>query len=183
MKVEKRLLYIQTLLMLVVSVLIVVGVFIIGNGDFDEEKLGVGLIIFLAALVALYGLIALVGFINLVITTLHLYRGETYQLGKDVFNVKLLSIPFYITNFLFWLIIVTAALNPFLMIAIPIIVAIGVGVTWFIMFTTSAPNIVRVIQKIFDKNQTINTYEIVGLVFSFMFVLDIVGSLILRNKD
>ena len=72
-------------------------------------------------------------------------------------------------------------LNPFLMWAIPLVMVIGVCLTYAYMFMSSWPDIIYMIIYLIKNKRRPKTGMVLGIVFEFFFVLDIVGA-ILVNK-
>ena len=100
---------------------------------------------------------------------------------KMTIVIKVLMIPFFVINILLWCFGVLGELNPFLMIAIPITIFLGVILTYAYMFMTSWPDIMYMIFYIVKNRRRPKLLMVLGIVLEFIFVLDLVGS-ILINK-
>ena len=96
---------------------------------------------------------------------------------------KLALIPWYVLNFLICLVFVGIFFNPFMMVGIPILIALTVGVTYALMLCTSVGDIAYYVKKILRKDEDVNTRTIVAVVFLFIFCLDIVGAIILYRQS
>mgnify|MGYP003294118952 CR=1 FL=1 len=98
---------------------------------------------------------------------------------KDVFIVKCALIPFFIINFVFCIVGVSAALNPFLFLAIPVIIFIEVIHTYILTISTGIPSVLYSIKAIIkDKNKN-RGLIITGIILSFFFCIDAIGALLL----
>ena len=98
------------------------------------------------------------------------------------FIIKLVLIPWYAVNFLVCFLSVAGFLNPFLMLAVPLLIAIEVSVTYVYTVCSSLQLAAYTIRQIIKKRIAVTPMLIVGLVFSFIFVLDIVGSYLLYRQ-
>lgn len=98
------------------------------------------------------------------------------------FIVKLTLIPWFILNFFVCFLLVAGFLNPFLMLAVPLLICIEVIITYIYMVCSSLQAVSYTIRQLIKKRIHINAAIIVGLIFSFIFVLDIVGSFLLYNE-
>ena len=96
------------------------------------------------------------------------------------FIIKLVLIPWYGLNFLVCILLVAGFLNPWLMLGIPILIAIEVLITYIYMLCSSLQAVSYAIRQIMCKRLPLTPTLIVGIVFSFIFVLDIVGSYLLH---
>ena len=72
-----------------------------------------------------------------VITSFKSVLNEETELIKTTMVIKLCLIPWYALNFLIGFVFVSIFFNPFMMIAIPIIIVFLVSSTYLIMLTTS----------------------------------------------
>ena len=93
--------------------------------------------------------------------------------------VKLALIPWYLLNFFFGFLLVAGFINPFLMIGIPILIAIMMSVTYLLMVTTGFPDIAYVIHQGWKDKRKPNGLTVTGLIFLFIFCLDILGGIFL----
>lgn len=99
---------------------------------------------------------------------------------KLTLKLKIILIPWYIFNFIVCILLIAGFLNPWLLIAVPIIVCILVGITYIFMLTTSLQAICYTIRKLSKKEETVRPIIIIGIVFLFCFCLDLIGALLLR---
>ena len=67
--------------------------------------------------------------------------------------------------------------------AIPIIIVLAVLVTYIFMLTTSLGNIAYFLRKKSVLGEPLDTATILGVVFSFIFCLDVVGAIILYRRS
>ncbi|MGN0813191.1 MAG: hypothetical protein ACI4MQ_06770 [Candidatus Coproplasma sp.] len=98
------------------------------------------------------------------------------------FIIKLVLIPWYCLNFLVCFLLVAGFLNPFLMLAVPLLIGIEVSITYIYMLCSSLQIVSYTIRQIIKKRIALTPMLIVGIVFSFIFVLDIVGSYFLYSE-
>ena len=97
---------------------------------------------------------------------------------------KIIAIPWFIANFVYVVLISMAMLNPFLLLAIPVWIAISVVFTFVNMFTSSFVNFAYVMNSFKNKRLKPNGLLITGLVFQFIFCLDFLGAIFIyiQNK-
>ncbi|MGN0805802.1 MAG: hypothetical protein ACI4MC_02080, partial [Candidatus Coproplasma sp.] len=98
------------------------------------------------------------------------------------FIIKLVLIPWYALNFLVCFLLVAGFLNPFLMLAIPLLIGIEVSITYLYMLCSSLQIVSYTIRQIITKRIPLTPMLLVGIIFSFIFVLDIVGSYLLHAE-
>ena len=99
---------------------------------------------------------------------------------KATMIVKLALIPWYLLNFFFGFLLVAGFMNPFLMIGIPLLVGILSSFTYVLMLATGLPDIAYVIHRGWKQRIKPNGLTITGLVFLFIFCLDILGGIFLH---
>lgn len=102
--------------------------------------------------------------------------------SKPTMAIKLCLIPWYALNFFIGYVFVSILFNPFLMIAIPFVIAILVTSTYTLMLSTSLGNIAYFIRNGI-KRHSVRPSTIVAVVFLFIFCLDVIGSIILYHKS
>ncbi len=125
-----------------------------------------------------FGLIALIfGCINGIFAIYNVFR-KTSSPSKITMILKLVLIPWYIQNIFVWLIIVAGFCNPFLMLGIPIIIFIGMSITYVYMICTSVQNLSYAAKLIKNKKIVITSWLVLSIIFHFIFVLDVVGSIL-----
>ena len=136
----------------------------------------------LIATLVLMALMVPVCVINVVVSLKSALKEETDP-TKPTMTAKLALIPWYVLNFLICLVFVGIFFNPFMMIGIPIVIALTVGVTYALMICTSVGEIAYFVKKILNKDKDVNTWTIVAVVFLFIFCLDVVGAIILYRQS
>ena len=77
--------------------------------------------------------------------------------------------------------LVSGMLNPFLFLAIPAIIVIGCCITYVYMIMTGMPDIIYMIAFLIRRKKKPNIYMILGLIFEFFFVLDLVGAIFINK--
>ncbi len=95
--------------------------------------------------------------------------------------IKAALIPFFCINIYLWCVLVSGMLNPFLFLAIPAIIVIGCCVTYVYMIMTGLPDIIYMIAFLIRRKKKPNIYMILGLIFEFFFVLDLVGAIFINK--
>ena len=108
-----------------------------------------------------------------------IFKGDESP-AKATMIVKLALIPWYLLNFFFGFLLVAGFMNPFLMIAIPLLVGILSSFTYAFMLATGLPDIAYVIHRGWKERIKPNGLTITGLVFLFIFCLDILGGIFLH---
>lgn len=122
-----------------------------------------------------------VGIVAIVFAILNL-TADYENPAKTTFIVKLALIPWYLLNFLVCFLLIAGFLNPFLMIAIPLLIGIEVLVTYAVMLCSSLQILSFTVRQITKKRLTVNAKVVVGIIFSFIFCLDIIGSFLLYKE-
>ena len=120
--------------------------------------------------------------VNAVVSTVSALKGVDPT--RHTMVAKLSLIPWYVLNFYIGFVFVSIFFNPFMMIAIPIVIALLVGSTYALMLSTSLGDIAYAVRSV--KQGGAKPLVIVGIVFSFIFCLDVIGAIILYkefNKD
>ena len=173
MLASKIVILVATLILYVMQMLIAVplfGAFVLEEnwGDMDNARLSAVGILLAVALV-----LDLVSFILAIIGAAKQEDPKT----KMTIVIKALFIPFFLINITLYVLAFLGMLNPFLMWAIPLVILIGVCLTYAYMFMSSWPDIIYLIK---NKRRP-KPGMVLGIVFEFFFVLDIVGA-ILINK-
>ena len=121
-------------------------------------------------------LFGIIGFILAIVAGV---RKEAPATGFSMV-LKFLMIPFFILNFLFWVFFFLGTLNPFLIVATPFVVLIGVFLTYLVVLMTSLPDIVFTLIELKLYKGCPKTLFVLGVVFSFFFVFDVVGAVLLH---
>lgn len=107
-------------------------------------------------------------------------REEDPKTGLTVI-IKAALIPFFCINIYLWAMLVSGMLNPFLFLAIPAIIVIGCCITYVYMIMTGMPDIIYMIAFLIRRKKKPNIYMILGLIFEFFFVLDLVGAIFINK--
>ena len=153
------------------------------------------LIFLFAGAFTMIGVLALIGFIMAILSSLFalatcvisffsMFKSKTQDYTKFVMMYKLISIPWFIGNFIFCILLIAGMLNPFLLIAIPIVIIVMILSTYICMLSSSMINFSYLIVS--WRNKTIKPSGLVaiGVIFGFIFCLDALGAILifLENK-
>ena len=177
MLASKIVILVATLILYVMQMLIAVplfGAFVLEAnwGELDNTRLSAVGILLVVALV-----LDLVSFILAIIGSAKQEEPKT----KMTVIIKALFIPFFLINITLYVLSFLGMLNPFLMWAIPLVMVIGVCLTYAYMFMSSWPDIIYMIIYLIKNKRRPKPGMVLGIIFEFFFVLDIVGA-ILINK-
>ena len=177
MLASKIVILVATLILYVMQMLIAVplfGAFVLEEnwGDMDNARLSAVGILLAVALV-----LDLVSFILAIIGSAKQEDPKT----KMTVIIKALFIPFFLINITLYVLSFLGMLNPFLMWAIPLVMVIGVCLTYAYMFMSSWSDIIYMIIYLIKNKRRPKPGMVLGIIFEFFFVLDIVGA-ILVNK-
>ena len=123
--------------------------------------------------------LGLAAFILAVVAAL---KGEKSCSGLTV-ALKVLMIPWYAGNFVLWSFLVLGLLNPFTLIGVPFALAIAVGITYISMLTMSLPDFIYRVIILVKMRKRPSTKVILGLIFSFFFVTDVVAAFLFFMDD
>ena len=141
-------------------------------GEMNNDRLAVIGILLCIALV-----LDLVSFILAIIGSVKQDEPKT----KMTIVIKALMIPFFLINVTIWCLCVLGEFNPFLMLAIPLTIILGVVLTYAYMFMTSWPDILYMIIYTIKNKRRPKPSMVLGIIFEFIFVLDIVGSILIHR--
>ena len=119
---------------------------------------------------------------NMAVTIISVFKGE-YDPTKPIMIAKLSLIPWYVLNFIIGYVFVSIFFNPFMMIAIPVIIALLCSSTYMLMLTTSIGDVAYFVYSLTKKRWTIEASLLFAVILLFVFCLDVVGSIILYNKS
>ena len=177
MLASKIVILVATLILYVMQMLIAVplfGAFVLEAnwGELDNTRLSAVGILLVVALV-----LDLVSFVLAIIGSAKQEEPKT----KMTVIIKALFIPFFLINITLYVLSFLGMLNPFLMWAIPLVMVIGVCLTYAYMFMSSWPDIIYMIIYLIKNKRRPKLGMVLGIIFEFFFVLDIVGA-ILINK-
>ena len=177
MKKSNAILIIQLVCMYLMQVPLYIAIPFIRVPNADGR---VAAVLFMIAF-ALLVLTAPVCILSFVFSCFHFVRNNASPL-KTAMIVKLCLIPWYIFNFAICAVFVGGFLNPFLMVGIPILIALEVSVTYIFMLSTSVHSITYTVKYLVSHRIKPNAQMIVALVFHFIFGLDIVGAVMLSAR-
>ena len=146
----------------------------------DMENLVSTVVTSTCILMSVVGLICIA---NIVLSVISIFKGE-YDLSKTVRNVKLALIPWYVLNFAMCIIMVALMFNPFLMLGIPVLVAIAMVLTYFFMLGTSLPNVAYYLRKVFvTKEEKATKARVLTVILHFIFCLDVIGAILFLRQN
>ena len=119
---------------------------------------------------------------NVVVSIRSAIKGDE-EIPKSTMIMKLSLIPWYALNFFIGFVICSFFLNPFVMIAIPVIIAILSTSTYILMLSTSVGDIAYSIRSCIKREWRVTPALVFALIFSFIFCLDVVGAIMLYSKS
>ncbi len=128
------------------------------------------------AFFVLSALVALLVIINVFCAFLSVFKDHKNP-TKNVLAIKIAAIPWYVANFYFWVGLAAGFLNPFLMMGLPIVIALGVILTYFVMLSTSLYSIAYLIRGLKKQMFPARPAFIPAAIFHFIFCLDVAGAL------
>lgn len=129
----------------------------------------------------LLGLAIVIGIAALIFGIIGTARKEEDPNTRLTVIIKAAMIPFFCINIYLWSVLVSGMLNPFLFLAIPVIIVIGCCLTYVYMIMTSLPDVIYMISFIIRRRKKPNIHMILGLIFEFFFVLDLVGAIFINK--
>ena len=177
MLASKIVILVATLILYVMLMLIAVplfGAFVLEAnwGELDNTRLSAVGILLAVALV-----LDLVSFILAIIGSAKQEEPKT----KMTVIIKALFIPFFLINITLYVLSFLGMLNPFLMWAIPLVMVIGVCLTYAYMFMSSWPDIIYMIIYLIKNKRRPKLGMVLGIIFEFFFVFDIVGAILIHR--
>ncbi len=175
MKANKILMIIQTIGMYI-SQISILAIFIVIDTHINTEKVNaiadyLGDTYFICLVIIL-----LISMINIVVALFSLKRPAT-DISSFVLSIKLIQIPWYITNFILTVLVLVGMMNPFLIFASPIFLILSVFITYLFMLSTSLPLVISTAKSMKMKSSISTVLYILALISLFFFVLDVVGSI------
>ena len=177
MKANRVLLYVQLIAMYLMHLplyIVMVLVNLPSSGGSDDP---IGILILVSLILSI--LVFLVSIVNAVFAGVSIFKGEESP-TKTSMIVKLLLIPWYVMNFFFGFVLVAGFLNPWLFLAIPVLLAILIGSTYLFMLSTGLPDIAYIIRRGWTEKIKPSGLTGAGLVLLFLFCLDIVGAILIH---
>ncbi|MBO4579355.1 MAG: isoprenylcysteine carboxylmethyltransferase family protein [Clostridiales bacterium] len=125
---------------------------------------------------------SLLGTVAIILAAIAAIKNERSCSGLTL-ALKLVMIPWYIGNFILWTFLVLGLMNPFTFIGIPFAMAISVGLTYVSMLTMSLPDFIYRVVMLVKKRKRPSTRIVLGLIFSFFFVTDVVAAILFYMED
>lgn len=117
--------------------------------------------------------------VSLVFALLSL-TSDTKPLFKTTLIIKIALVPWYVFNLIVCFLLVAGFLNPWLFLGIPLLIILEVSITYVYMLSTSIHNIAFIIREMMKNKKAYSINTLLGIVFSFIFMLDIVGAILLN---
>ena len=177
MKVNKIFLIIQTILMYIVGLFgLIAGILVLV--DVENPAIFVCLLIFLIGTIVIFPFYI----VNAIFGIIEIFKDSVNPL-KLTLIIKIIQIPWYCINFFIIFLLVAGMLNPFLMLGIPILIAISSFITYVYMVSSSIHSVAYIIHKMIKKEMKVKVLTIFALVFCFIFCLDLVGTIIIYVQD
>ena len=130
----------------------------------------------------LLGIALILGIAALVFAVIGTVKREDDPKTKTTVIIKAVMIPFFCINIYLWCVLLSGLMNPFLFLTIPIVICLGVCLTWCYMFMTSFPDIIYMIAFLIRKKKKPDIRMILGLIFEFFFLLDLVGAILIHKS-
>lgn len=99
--------------------------------------------------------------------------------NRNILIIKIVLIPFYIINFIFWFLVSILGIVPvfmFLLVAGPIM---GIISAYWILLSTSFYS-VAVIKEYYKFGYLTKTLKMIFIISQFLFVLDLIGYVVLQ---
>ena len=177
MLAAKIVILVATVVLYVMQMLIAVpifGAFVMQQnwGELDNTRLSAVGILLAVALV-----LDLVSFVLAIIGSA---KQEEPKTGMTIL-IKALFIPFFLINITLYILSFLGMMKPFLMWAIPLVMCIGVCLTYAYMFMSSWPDIIYMIIYLIKNKRRPKTGMVLGLIFEFFFVLDLIGAILVHR--
>ena len=179
MKGNKVILIIQTVLMYLVQVPYWVALIYLFFVPYDEAGgLWISLLTGMIANLCIFPVIL----VNAIFAFIGIFKGMESPV-KTTMQIKFALIPWYVVNFILGFCFFTAALNPFLLWSIPLVIGIMVCTTFMYMISTNFQNYSYIIHKMIRREIEIDSILIWSIVLSFIFCLDIISSYLLFYSE
>ena len=174
MKVSKVLSIIQLSLMYISLILIIIAAIpFMASADVPE---GLSLGLFIAGITC--GSLALgVAIAIYVISFISIFKNNTVNHTQYVMINKIVAIPWFIGNFVLYALLIAGMLNPFLMMAIPVVIFLGVVITYLDMLSSTMINVGYLISAWRNKILKPNALSIIGVILEFIFCVDFLGAI------
>jgi len=144
-----------------------------------QETMG---LVLLKAFLVLAAVMVLICILHAVVSVKSAIKGEEDP-TKATMIAKLSLIPWYIVNLVLCIVFTSILLNPFMMVGIPIAIALFVWVTYMLMLSTSLPDIAFFVRKKIRKDASVDKATVVSVVLLFVFCLDVIGAILLFRRS
>ena len=115
---------------------------------------------------------------SVIFSIVSIRKGDNKNPSLLMLILKCALMPWFVINFIICGVLVLGTLNPFLILAMPIIVCILVFCTYLCMVTTSLPDVAYFIGKLRNKEARMMPQYVLPIVFMFIFCMDAIGALI-----
>ncbi len=119
--------------------------------------------------------------LNAVVSVKSAVKGEDPT--KVTVTAKLALIPWYVINLAVCFVFASIFFNPFMLVALPVVIALCVFVTYALMLTTSIGDIAFFVKKKLKNDPSVRTATVVAVVFLFIFCLDVIGAIMLYRQS
>ena len=96
--------------------------------------------------------------------------------------VKFMMIPFFCINIYCWYLLFTALMNPFLFVTIPVVLIVGVAVTYVFTLTTVLPDLIYTFIYLKREKKRPEKPMKTGLILCFFSILDLVGIVLIHKS-
>ena len=178
MKKSNIILIIQAILMYLIQLPLYIALALSKVGETAGNTIKILLLVGFAAL----GLMVPVIIVSVVFACLH-FAELSASPTKTTLIVKLALIPWYVFNFVVCFLLVVGFLNPWLALAIPILITIEVVTTYVFMLSTSIHSIAYTVKYLTMNKTNFTPQVVVALVFQLFFCFDIVGAIMLEVEN
>ena len=108
--------------------------------------------------------------------------GPKDGIAKTVMIVKLILMPFFVINFIIGFMTMAAFANPFLFMALWIVIPALCVMTYAEMLVTSSYNLGAMIHRIRSKQNTFGELALF-IISQFIYILDVVGAIIFYARQ
>ena len=172
MKIRKVLAIIQLSLMYVSLICLYLGSLVFNNQKTLTSILIIGGLV-MAVLAGLFALaICAISFVSI-------FANKAYDCTKFVMIYKIVAIPWFIGNFIMGILLIAGMLNPFLLLAIPIVIMLLILSTYICMVSSSTINFSHIVVLAKNNGLSLNVPFMIGIIISFIFCLDVVGAILI----
>ena len=113
------------------------------------------------------------------ISFVSIFANKAYDCTKFVMIYKIVAIPWFIGNFIMGILLIAGMLNPFLLLAIPIVIMLLILSTYICMVSSSTINFSHIVVLAKNNGLSLNVPFMIGIIISFIFCLDVVGAILI----